>query len=106
VGVSPITKRNMKFLLLFLPVLGGILFRKKGKSDHDLIVEDMNEFLSKFIGVIEENSANGTEQDYIRQMNTAMKNYNAPREFKIKMYGLIMSNEAAAMSFFKTLARD
>jgi hypothetical protein len=96
----------MKGLLVFLPIIFGLVFRKKGKSDHDLIVEDMNEFLSKFIGVIEENSANGTEQDYIRQMNTAMKNYNAPRDFKIKMYGLIMSNEAAAMSFFKTLARD
>jgi hypothetical protein len=83
-----------------------VVFRKKQKSDHDLIVEEFNEFLSKWIGVIEENSANGTEQEYIKQMNIAMKNYNASRETKIKMYGLIMSNELAAMSFFKTLSRD
>ena len=97
----------MKAFLTFLPlVLVVVFFRKKQKSDHDLIVEDMNEFLTKWIGVIEENSANCTEQEYIKQMNIAMKNYNASRETKIKMYGLIMSNELAAMSFFKTLARD
>ena len=95
----------MKAFLTFLPlVFVVVFFRKKQKSDHDLIVEDMNEFLTKWIGVIEE--MNGTEQEYIKQMNIAMKNYNASRETKIKMYGLIMSNELAAMSFFKTLSRD
>jgi hypothetical protein len=94
----------MKAFLTFLPLVFVVVFRKKQKSDHDLIVEDMNEFLSKWIGVIEEMDV--TEQEYIKQMNIAMKNYNASRETKIKMYGLIMSNELAAMSFFKTLARD
>jgi hypothetical protein len=94
----------MKAFLTFLPLVFVVVFRKKQKSDHDLIVEEFNEFLSKWIGVIEE--MNGTEQEYIKQMNIAMKNYNASRETKIKMYGLIMSNELAAMSFFKTLARD
>ena len=50
----------MKAFLTFLPlVFVVVFFRKKQKSDHDMIVEDMNEFLSKWIGVIEENSANG-----------------------------------------------
>ena len=89
-----------------LPLVLAVIFKKKEKSDHDLIVEDMDEFLSKWIGVIEENSANGTEQEYITKMNITMKNYNASRQTKIKMYGLIMQKESTAMSFFRTLARD
>ena len=64
------------------------------------------EEIQDLIETFEENITNISEQEYIQQMNIAMKNYNAPRDFKIKMYGLIMSKESTAMSFFRTLARD
>jgi len=92
---------SKKYLLLFLPIIG-FLNLKKPKSPEDLIVEDMDTFLTKYAGIVFDRTWE-CEQYYIHLMDVIKKNKQAPRHFKIKMYNDIMSNLSSALFFFKVL---
>jgi hypothetical protein len=92
---------SKKYLLLFVPIIG-FLNLKKRKSPEDLIVEDMDTFLTKYAGILFDTIWE-REQDYIHLMDVIKKNKQAPRHIKIKMYNKITSNLSSALFFFKVL---
>ncbi len=92
---------SKKYLLLFVPIIG-FLKLKKEKSPEDLIVEDMDTFLTKYAGILFDRTWE-CEQEYIHLMDVIKKNKQAPRHLKIKMYNELMSNLSSALFFFKVL---
>jgi hypothetical protein len=92
---------SKKYLLLFVPIIG-FLKLKKRKSPEDLIVEDMDTFLTKYAGILFDRTWE-CEQEYIHLMDVIKKNKQAPRRLKIKMYNELMSNLSSALFFFKVL---
>ena len=103
-GMKNILMISLIPIIPIIPIISFLKFKKE-KSEEDLIIEDMDIFLTKYASILFDRTWE-RDQDYIHLMDVIKKNKQAPRHLKIKMYNELMSNLSSALFFFKVLDDD
>jgi hypothetical protein len=79
--------------LVALPLAGVYVFNHFKRKNEDFMVKEMDRLLKNFVAILIEQPVAVSDEEFIEQLAGVMRNMDAPREHKIKMYKSLTKEE-------------